>query len=163
MCCFFCVHHSDWVLWVLCLISARHSMMLLLFLQCCWLLMRFIWKGMQFVCELFYLHYSDRVLRALCLFSMRHSMMSLLFLRFYYLLILMRLEKSRFMNAICVLFLLSSHPRLSSVSVAFEFNDSISDTIPVSSILLPVDCWEWKRVDCWWMPFVWNCSIALTC
>ena len=95
---------------------------------------------MQFVCELFYLHYSDRVLRALCLFSMRHSMMSLLFLRFYYLLILMRLEKSRFMNAICVLFLLSSHPRLSSVSVAFEFNDSISDTIPVSSILLPVDC-----------------------
>ena len=37
---FFCLHNSDWVQWVLCLISMPHSMMLLLFLQCCWLLIR---------------------------------------------------------------------------------------------------------------------------
>ena len=36
--CFFCVHISDWVLWVLCLISMPHSMMLLLCLQSSYLL-----------------------------------------------------------------------------------------------------------------------------
>ena len=38
-CCFFYVHHSDKVLWVLCLISMLHSVMLLLCLQSCYLLM----------------------------------------------------------------------------------------------------------------------------
>ena len=37
---FFCLHILDWVQWVLCLISMLHSMILLLFLQCCCLLMR---------------------------------------------------------------------------------------------------------------------------
>ena len=39
----------------------------------------------------------------------------------------------------CVLFLLSSPPRLSFVSVVFDFNDSLNDVAPVSPIVLPVD------------------------
>ena len=35
-------------------------------------------------------------------------------------------------------FLLSSPPRLSSVSVMFDFNDSLNDVAPLSPILLPV-------------------------
>ena len=38
---FFCIHHSDGVQWVLCLISMIRLMMLLLFVQCCCLL---IWR-----------------------------------------------------------------------------------------------------------------------
>ena len=44
VCCFFCVHSSNWVEWVLCLISVHHSMMLLLFLQSCCLLFLWEWK-----------------------------------------------------------------------------------------------------------------------
>ena len=91
------------------------------------------------VCELFYLHHSDRVLRALCLISMRHPMLSLLFLRFYCLLIYEIGKECLSMGTICVLFLLFSHPRLSWVRIVFDFNASISDSISVSSILLPVD------------------------
>ena len=39
----------------------------------------------------------------------------------------------------CVFFLLSSQLRLSSVSVVFDFNDSLNDVAPVSPILLSVD------------------------
>ena len=39
---------------------------------------------------------------------------------------------------LCI-FLLSSRPRLSFVSVAFDFNDSLNDVAPVSPIQLPVD------------------------
>ena len=42
------------------------------------------------------------------------------------------------MDVICVLFLLSLPLRLSSVSVVFDFNASLSDDAPVSLILLPV-------------------------
>ena len=35
--------------------------------------------------------------------------------------------------------LLSSRPRLSSVSVVFDFNASLNDVAPVSPILLSVD------------------------
>ena len=38
-----------------------------------------------------------------------------------------------------VFFLLSSPSRLSSVSVVFDFNDSLSDVAPVSPMLFPVD------------------------
>ena len=38
----------------------------------------------------------------------------------------------------CVFFLLSSQFRLSSVSVVFDFNDSLNDVVPESPILLPV-------------------------
>ena len=37
---FFCLYHSDWVLWVLCLISMIHSVALLLLFQCCSLLLK---------------------------------------------------------------------------------------------------------------------------
>ena len=48
---------------------------------------------------------------------------------------LMRMEKSGLLNdAICVLFLLSSPHKLSSVSVVFDFNASLSDVAP----LLPI-------------------------
>ena len=39
----------------------------------------------------------------------------------------------------CVFFLLSSLHRLSSVSVVFDFNDSLNDAAPVFPILLTVD------------------------
>ena len=46
---------------------------------------------------------------------------------------LMRVEKSGLlMDAICVLFLLSSQLRLKSVSVVFDFNASLNDVAPVS-------------------------------
>ena len=52
---------------------------------------------------------------------------------------LMRMEKSGlFMDAICVLFLLSSHLRSSSMSVVFDFNASLNDVVPLSP-MLPVD------------------------
>ena len=39
----------------------------------------------------------------------------------------------------CVFFLLSSHLRLSLVSVVFDFNDSLNDAVPVSPMLASVD------------------------
>ena len=39
----------------------------------------------------------------------------------------------------CVFFLLSSPLRLSSVSVVFDFNDSLNNVAPLSPILFPVD------------------------
>ena len=78
LCVFFCLHISDRALWVLCLISVPHSMMLLLFLQSCSLYM--IKKRsellMDFFCmsSFFCLHLPDRVQWVLCLISMIHSM-----------------------------------------------------------------------------------------
>ena len=43
------------------------------------------------------------------------------------------------MDAICECFFLCSLIRLSSVSVVFDFNASLSDVAPESSILLSVD------------------------
>ena len=43
------------------------------------------------------------------------------------------------MDAICVLFLLSSLPRLSFMSVVFDFSASLNDAVPVSPILLSID------------------------
>ena len=42
------------------------------------------------------------------------------------------------MNAICVLFLLSSPLRSSVLSAVFEFNASLNDVAPMSPILLSV-------------------------
>ena len=51
----------------------------------------------------------------------------------------MRMEKSGLlMDDICVLFLLSSQLRLSSVSVLFDFSASLNDVAPASPMLLPV-------------------------
>ena len=62
---------------------------------------------------------------------------------------LMRTEKRRLlMDAICVLFLLSSQLRLSSVSVVFDINASPNDVAPLSPISLPVDLMRIKRVVC---------------
>ena len=52
------------------------------------------------------------------------------------------------MDAICVLFLLSSHFRLSSVSVVFDFNAPLNDVAPVSPILFPVDLIIMEKVNC---------------
>ena len=44
------------------------------------------------------------------------------------------------MDVFCVSsFFLSSHPRLSLVSVVFDFNASLNDIAPVSPVLFPVD------------------------
>ena len=53
---------------------------------------------------------------------------------------LMKTEKSGLlMDAICVLFLLSSLSRLSFASVVFDFNASLIDVAPFFPILFPVD------------------------
>ena len=44
--------------------------------------------------------------------------------------------------------LLYSQFRLSSVSVEFDFNDSLNDVAPVSPILLTVDAKRKERVNC---------------
>ena len=50
------------------------------------------------------------------------------------------MEKSGLlMDAICVLFLLYSPPRLSFVSVVFDFNASLNDFAPLSPILFTDD------------------------
>ena len=50
------------------------------------------------------------------------------------------MEKSGLlMDAICVLFLLFSQPRLSFVSVVFDFNASLNDVAPLAPTLFPVD------------------------
>ena len=52
----------------------------------------------------------------------------------------LRMEKSGLlMDAICVLFLLSSPPRLSSVSVVFDFNASLNGVAPVFPMLFADD------------------------
>ena len=63
---------------------------------------------------------------------------------------LMGMKKSGLlMDVICVLFLLCSRLRSSSVSVVFDFSASLIDVAPVSPILLPVDLMRIeKRVDC---------------
>ena len=47
----------------------------------------------------------------------------------------------------CVLYSLSSLSRLSSVSVVFDFNDSLNDVVPVSPMLLPVDVMIIEKSD----------------
>ena len=60
---------------------------------------------------------------------------------------LMRMEKScLLMDAICVLFLWFSQPRLSLVSVVFDFNASLIDVAPLSAILLTVDLMRKKKI-----------------
>ena len=51
------------------------------------------------------------------------------------------MRKSGFVGGclLCVFFLLSSHLRLSSASVVFDFSNSLNDVAPVSPMLLPVD------------------------
>ena len=54
--------------------------------------------------------------------------------------VLIRMEKSGLlMDAICVLFLLSSPPISSPLSAVFDFNASLNDAAPVSPMLLSVD------------------------
>ena len=48
------------------------------------------------------------------------------------------------MDAICVLFLLSSQFRSSAVSVVFDFNVSLNDVAPVSSMSFSVDLMKRK-------------------
>ena len=52
------------------------------------------------------------------------------------------------MDVFCVSsFVSSSQPRLSSVSVVFDFNDSLNDVAPVSPMLLPVDVKRKEKSD----------------
>ncbi len=57
-----------------------------------------------------------------------------------------RIEKSGLlMDDICVLFLLNSQPRWSSVSVAFDLSASLNDTAPVSPTLFSVDLMRMEK------------------
>ena len=47
----------------------------------------------------------------------------------------------------CVFVLLSSQPRLSSMSVVFDFNASLNDVAPVSPILLSVVVKRMKKSE----------------
>ena len=83
---FFCLHISDWVQWVLCLISMLHTMMLLLCLQSCYLLMwrerkRVICWWMSFVCLPSFVFTSQIEFRKRCVWfqcftQWRHSCVS---------------------------------------------------------------------------------------
>ena len=60
----------------------------------------------------------------------------------------MRMEKSELlMDAFCVFFLFSSQLRSSSVSVVFDFNDSLNDVAPVSPMLLSVDVMRMEKSE----------------
>ena len=48
---------------------------------------------------------------------------------------------------LCVFFLLYSQPRLSFVSVVFDFNASLNDVAPVSPILLSIDVMRMENND----------------
>ena len=62
---------------------------------------------------------------------------------------LMKMEKNGLlMDAICVLSLLSSPLRSSSISAVFDFNASHSDVAPLSPILLSVDLFRIEKVIC---------------
>ena len=143
---FFCLHHSDWVQWVLCLISMIHSMMLLLFLQWCSLLMwcekeEWIVDGC-ILCIFFLLSSLPKLSVLSVVFDFSDSLnddtpVSPMLLPVDR----MRKEKEWIVDGclLCVFFLLSSLLRLSSVSVVFDFNDSLNDFTPVSPMLLSVD------------------------
>ena len=219
---FFCLHHTDWVQWVLCLISMIHSMTLLLFLQSYCLL---IWRDkkewivdwcllyvffllsslprsstvsvvfdfndslndiapvypilltvdvkrnekrellMDVFCvsSFFCFHSSDQAQWVLCLISILHSMTLLLCLQSYCLLVRWEMKRviCRWMSFVC--HLLSSQPKLSSVSVMFDLNDSLNDFAPLFPMLLPVDMKrEMERVICWWLSFVCLLSFVFT-
>ena len=49
------------------------------------------------------------------------------------------------MDFICVLFLLYSPSRMSSVSVVFNFNASLNDVAPVSPMLLSVNLMRMEK------------------
>ena len=78
----------------------------------------------------------------LCLISMIHSMM--LFLCLQCCRLLKKKKKKRndmsklLMDVLCILFLLSSPLRSSSMSVVFDFNDSLNDDAPLYPIPFPV-------------------------
>ena len=81
----------------------------------------------------------DWVWRVSCLISMFHSVMMLLFFQ-YCLLLKWREMKRVVCGRMSFVFLLSFvlHLRLSSVSVVFDFNDSLNDVAPMSPISLSV-------------------------
>ena len=142
LCVFFCLHHLDRVWWVLCLISMIHSLMLLLFLQCrCLLKWSAIKKWIvddRLLCVL-RSHKSDWVQWVLCLISTPHSMTLLLCLQSCSLFMRREIKTEIIVDGclLCV-FLLFSQLRSSSVSVVFDFNDSLNDVVPVSLMLFPV-------------------------
>ena len=82
---FLCFYNSDWVLWVLCLISMHHLVMLLLCCQYCSLWFddnrRVDCLWMSFVCFFSCVYHPDWVQWVLCLISINHSVMLLLFLQ----------------------------------------------------------------------------------
>ena len=54
-------------------------------------------------------------------------------------------ESGLLMEVTCVLFLLSSRLKSSFSSVVFDFNASLSDVVPVSPMLLPVDLMSMEK------------------
>ena len=91
----------------------------------------------------------------LCLISMLHSVMlpphfqlHSLVLHIFQMYLLLQQRKRMIVDGclLCVFFLLSSLPKLSFVSVVFDFNDSLSDFTPVYPMLFPVV--EKRRVSC---------------
>ena len=74
----------------------------------------------------------------------------------------MKIEKSGLlMDVTCVLFLLSSPPRLSFVSVLFDFNASLNDVAPLSPILPSVGVIQPKTI--WNYYFDHDVISCLTC
>ena len=154
---FFLLSHCiDWAMWVMCLISVLHSMMILLCLRCCSL---FTWKERE-KCDLLM-----DVFHVLLLFSLhRLSFMSVVFDFNDSLndvvpvspILLSEVKQKEKVNGWWLYYvcLLSSPPRLSSVNVVFNFNASLNDAAPATKKPLTFDVKKGKRVICWWMCFV---------
>ena len=141
---FFCLHISDWVLWVLCLISMPHSMMLPLCLGYGSLLMRWEMKRVNcwwyvFCVSSFFVFTSQIEFRECCVWFQWFTQWCCS--SFSNTVACLCDEKGKEWIAdwclLCVFFLLSLRLRESAMSVVFDFNDSLNDVAPLSPILLP--------------------------
>ena len=139
---FYVFHHSDWVEWVLCLISMLHSMILLLFLQSRCLSIFHLWKRvyfwwMSFVCLLLYL--PSRLSAISATFDLSDSANG--FVPISPMLFPVDKKCVFLTDIFCVFsFFLSLPYKFSFLSVVFVFSDSLNGITPVSLlILLPVE------------------------
>ena len=142
---FFCLNFPDRFEWVLCLISMLHSMILLLCLQWYCLLMWREWKRMicwwvSFVFLLSFVFTIQIELSECCVWLQCFIQWCCSCFSNFIACLHEKNGKEWIVDRclLCVFFLLSSPPRLSSVSVAFDFNASLNDVAPVSPILLAV-------------------------
>ena len=117
-----------------------HSMILHLYLQSCYLLM-IIKRKSELLIDVFRVFFllSSQLRSSVVsvVFDFSDSLINVVPVSLILLSVdVMRKGKSELLMDVFCVFLLSSRLRLSAVSVAFDFNDSLNDAVPVSPILL---------------------------